>query len=38
MALEAVTMKFGTFGDQDYKWANIIIDEETGVVMDLKNY
>ena len=36
MALEAVNTGFGTVKDQDYKWANVIIDEETGDVMDLK--
>ena len=38
MALEAVNTGFGTVGPQDYKWANVVIDDETGDVMDLKNY
>ena len=36
IALEAVNMGFDTVGDQVYKWANIVIDKETGDVMDLK--
>ena len=36
MVLEAVNKGFRTVEAQDYKWANIVIDEETGDVMDLK--
>ena len=36
MALEAVNKGFGTIGDQNYKYANVVIDEETGDVMNLK--
>ena len=36
MALEAINKGFGKVGAQDYKWANVVIDEETGDVMDLK--
>ena len=36
MALEAVNNGFGDIGSQDYKWANIVIDKETGNVMDLE--
>ena len=35
MALEAVNTGFGTIRDQNYK-ANVVIDEETGDIMDLK--
>ena len=38
MTLEAFNTGFGTVGPQDYKWANVVIDEETGDVMNLKNY
>ena len=38
MALAAINIGFGTVGTQDYKWANVVIDEETSDVMDLKNY
>ena len=38
MVLEAVNTRFGTVGAQDYKWANVVIDEETEDVMNLKNY
>ena len=36
MALEAVKTGFGTIGDQNHKYANVIIDKETGDVMNLK--
>ena len=36
MALEAINTGFGTVGQQDYKWANIMIDEETVDVVNLK--
>ena len=36
MILEALNTRFGTVGAQGYKWANIVIDKETGDVMDLK--
>ena len=36
MALAAINTGFGTVGPQDYKWANVVIDEETGDVMNLK--
>ena len=36
MALEAVNKGFGDVGSQDYKWANVVIDKETGCVIDLK--
>ena len=36
MVLEAVNMGFGTIGGQDYHYANAVIDEETGNVMNLK--
>ena len=38
MALEAINTGFGTVGPQDYKWVNVVIDEEAGDVMNLKNY
>ena len=38
MALEAVNTTFGTIGGQNYHYANAVIDEETGDVMNLKNY
>ena len=38
MALAAINTGFGTVGPQDYKWAKFVIDEETGDLMDLKNY
>ena len=38
MALEAVNTGFGTVGAHDYKWAHAVIDEETGEVVNLKNY
>ena len=36
MALEAINKRFETLGPQDYEWANAVIDEETGDVMNLK--
>ena len=36
MALEAVNTRFGTIGEQNYHYANAVIDEETGKVMNLK--
>ena len=36
MALEAVNTTFGTIGGQNYHYANAVIDEETGDVMNLK--
>ena len=36
VVLEAVNTGFGTVGAQDYKCANVVIDKETGDVMDLK--
>ena len=36
MALEAINTGFGTVGPQDYKWTNVVIDEETGDMMNLK--
>ena len=36
MALEAVNTGFGTIGDQNYKYVNIVIDKEIGDVMNLK--
>ena len=36
MALEAVNKRFGRIGDQNYKYANIFIDKETGDVINLK--
>mmetsp|Transcript_39248 Transcript_39248/g.42544 ORF Transcript_39248/g.42544 Transcript_39248/m.42544 type:complete len:111 (+) Transcript_39248:166-498(+) len=36
IVLEAANTGFGTIGAQDYKWANVVIDEETGVFVDLK--
>ena len=36
MVLEGVNSGFGDVGSQDYKWANVVIDEETGNVMDFK--
>ena len=38
MALDALNKRFQTVGplDQDYKWANAMIDEEIGDVMNLK--
>ena len=36
MALQAGDTGFGTAEAQDYKWANAVIDEETGEVMNLK--
>ena len=38
IVLEAINTGFGTVGPQDYKWTNVVIDEETGDVMDLKSY
>ena len=38
MTLEAINKRFETVGPQDYKWANVVIDEETGDVMNLKKY
>ena len=38
MALEAINTRFGTVGPQDYKQANVVIDEKKGDVMNLKNY
>ena len=35
IVLEYDNTGFGTIGAQDYKWANIVIDEETGDVVDL---
>ena len=37
MALEAINKRFEDVGQQDYKWANAVIDEETGDVMNLKS-
>ena len=36
MALQAIDSGFGTVGSQDYKYANAVIDEETGEVMNLR--
>ena len=36
MALQAINKGLGKVGAQDYKWANVVIDEEIGDVMDLK--
>ena len=38
MALDAINKQFETVGlqHQDYKWANAVIEEETGDVMNLK--
>ena len=36
MALEAINKRFKTISPQDYKWANTVIGEETGDVMNLK--
>ena len=36
MALAAINTGFRTVGPQHYKWTNIMIDEETGDVMDLE--
>ena len=36
VALEAVNTRFGKVGVQDYKWANVIVDKETGDIIDLK--
>ena len=36
MALDAINNGCGDVGSQDYKWANVVIDEETGNVMDFK--
>ena len=38
MALETVNTKFDKIGAQEYKWADIIIDKETRVAMDLKKF
>ena len=36
MALEAVNTRFGTIGGKNYHYANAVINEETGKVMNLK--
>ena len=36
MAVEAINKGFTTVGPKDYTWANVVIDEETGDVMNLK--
>eukprot|EP00751_Fragilariopsis_kerguelensis_P003275 CAMPEP_0170812732 /NCGR_PEP_ID=MMETSP0733-20121128/36253_1 /TAXON_ID=186038 /ORGANISM="Fragilariopsis kerguelensis, Strain L26-C5" /LENGTH=47 /DNA_ID= /DNA_START= /DNA_END= /DNA_ORIENTATION= len=36
VALKAVNTTFGTIGGQDYNYANAVIDEEIGEVMNLK--
>ena len=38
MSLIAINKQFKNVGplDQDYKWANAVIDEETGEVMNLE--
>ena len=38
MALEALNTTFSTSGVQDNHYANVVIDEETGDAMNLKNY
>ena len=36
MALEAINKGFKKVGAQEYKWISLVIDEETGDVMNLK--
>ena len=36
MVLEIINTGFGTVGPQDYEWANVVINEEPGDVMNLK--
>ena len=38
MTLAAINKRFGEIGAQKYRWVNAVIDEETGDVIDLKNY
>ena len=36
MALQAINKGFGEVGAQEYRWANVVIDEKTGNVMELE--
>ena len=36
MALKVINKQFETVDPQDYKWSNVVIDEKTGDVMNLK--